>query len=323
MLQKVNTVFVGKKLNIAGATLAAGDIVIINANTGAPMAATTMENTDKIQLGYVKATGATDADANIVKTQVIEKNKVDSKVYSAYAAKSEATSTIDFTNSTFVAGYRYVIRVIYNDLYEHPGQFTHSYEVIAAEGETATTIAVKFANKINAHVGKRVTASSATAKKVILTAIEITPNGFSTAGKEAITPYSQVQMKVVAYYTNPASFFGGKYNQIAGVVITTNDSKPGKGNPYIVRDREQDALAYKGITYRTEWPVIKPELTVDLSKSYDTVVVEFTKNYQSPDNQYVKSTQIASEIYIQNDAATGTKASDLSSAIDEWINPTV
>ena len=126
-------------------------------------------------------------------------------------------------------------------------------------------------------------------------------------------------MKVVAYWSNPSSVFGSTFNAIPGIEITTTDSKPGKGNPYIVRDREQAALGYKGITYRTTWPVIKPELNVNLSKSYDSIVLEFAKDYQSPDNQYVKSTEIATEIYVDNTAASGSKASDLNTALAAWI----
>lgn len=319
MLQKPNTVFVGSKVNAAATSLAVGDVVLINAATGAPLAIASIANAKSIQLGYVKAIGATDADATIVKTQVISKDKVNSLVYSAYAAKTEASSVIDFTGVTPVAGYRYVVRVIYNDLYEHPGQYTHSYEAIAATGETATTLATKIGAKIAAHKGARVTVADDAAGELTLTAKEVVLNGFGTQGKETITPYSQVQMKVVAYWSNPSSVFGSTFNAIPGIEITTTDSKPGKGNPYIVRDREQAALAYKGITYRTTWPVIKPELTVNLAKSYDTLVIEFARGYQSPDNQYVKSTEIATEIYVDNSATAGSKASDLNTAIAAWI----
>ena len=105
------------------------------------------------------------------------------------------------------------------------------------------------------------------------------------------------------------------YEPVVGATVVTTQSKPGKGNPYIVRDREQDALGYKGITFRTTWPIIKPELNVNLAKSYDTLVTEYTVNYQSPDNQYVKGTDLTAEVYIDNSATAGSKASDLNTAI--------
>ena len=316
MMQKVNTVFVGKKVNAAGTTLAVGDIVAINAATGAVIATANIATAEAIQLGYVRGIGATDANANIVKTQVIGKNNVDNITADgecAYVAKTEAAASIDFTGVTPVAGNRYVIRVIYKDLYEHPGQFTHSYEVIATAADTIDTIGDKFAARINAHKGARATATYTAGTDVLLISAKVI-DGFGTAGKEAITPYSQVQMQVVAYYTNGTDITGAQ-NAIPGITISNAVvSKPGKGNPFIVRDREQAALSYKGITYRTEFPVIKPELNVDLSKTYDTLVVEYTRDYQSPDNQYVKSTGLAAEVYVE----AGQGAEALRDILQPW-----
>ena len=125
-------------------------------------------------------------------------------------------------------------------------------------------------------------------------------------------------MRVVAYTTNPSSQFNSAKDAIVGITITQVESQPGKGNAYIVRDREQAALGYKGITYRTEWPVIKPELNVDLTATYDTLVIEFDKEYQSPDNQYVKSTDLAAELYVDH-TNTGT-LSALNDLILAWAS---
>ena len=74
------------------------------------------------------------------------------------------------------------------------------------------------------------------------------------------------------------------------------------------------ALAYKGITYRTTWPIVKPELNVNLSSTYDTLVIESTNSYQSPDNQYVKETDVATEVYV----AAGQGLEALRDAIAAW-----
>lgn len=380
MLKNPNTVFVGSKFNAAGTSLAAGDVVLINANTGAVLAATDIATTDAIQLGFVKSTGAVN---NIKKTGVIKKSNIKKSVYSAYATKVEASSVVTIANNSIVAGKRYVVRIVYKDIYEHPGQFTHSYEAFSTTASTNATIVSAIAKSINAHKGARVNAYSAyfsgtvagvspaativatgavtedivldadststlaqliaaynlanptitltllagdsadvptaditvVAGKLYLTAKEVVLNGFSTAGKEAISPYSQVEMDVFLYYTDPAKPLTNVYEPVVGATVVTTKSKPGKGNPYIVRDREQDALGYKGITFRTTWPIIKPELNVNLAKSYDTLVTEYTVNYQSPDNQYVKGTDLTAEVYIDNSAASGSKASDLNTAI--------
>jgi len=314
MLQKPNTVFVAKKINTAGTSLVAGDIVVINAETGAVSASntiTTLATAPKaIQLGFVKA------DGSITKTQVIGRKSIKNLQYGAYVAKTVASAVINFTSVVPVIGHRYVLRLIYRDLYEHPGQFTHSYETIATTTAPAD-LAIALNKIINASSSARVT--SAIAGNIItLTAKSVTDNGFGTQGKEAITPYSQVQMRVVAYTTNPSSQFNSAKDAIVGITITQVESQPGKGNAYIVRDREQAALGYKGITYRTEWPVIKPELNVDLTATYDTLVIEFDKEYQSPDNQYVKSTDLAAELYVDH-TNTGT-LSALNDLILAWAS---
>ena len=323
MLQKVNTVFVGKNVNTTGATLVKGDIVLVNASTGAPMAIADLApvageaGVPAIQLGYVKSTGSTDADANIVKTQTISRGKVVNVKNTDYVAKTEAVATLDWTAVTFVEGYRYVIRIIYKDLYEHPGQFTHTYELIYNGTDTVDQFGAKFKAIINKHAGRRVNAEYTEGTDILtLTAKVIDGPEAGIATKEAITPYSQVAMTVVAYYTNPSTLLGNSYEAINGLVIVNTPSKPGKGNPFIVRDREQAALGYKGITYRTTWPVIKPELNVDLTKTYDELVVEFDKEYQSPDNQYVKNTGIAAEVYVEHNNDLDT----LSDAISLWAS---
>ena len=328
MLQKVNTVFVGKQSYVVAAVpgdanaLTVGDVVMINPASGNVLTVAQLTTAvPSIQLGLVKSVGTLNKDAEIVKSQIIDRTKITNITENgtcAYVAKTEASSVLDFVGVVPVAGYRYVVRCIYKDLYEHPGQYTQSYEVIAVTGETDITLATKFHTRINAHAGSRVTSADNAAGAITLTAKEVVLNGFATQGKEAITPYSQVMLNVVAYYTVPSTPFNNEYSSIPSLTITTTASKPGRGNKYIVRDREQDALAYKGITYRTEWPVIKPELNVDLSKNYDTLVLEFDKNYQSPDNQYVKSTSFASEVYIDTAGGAGD-AEVLRDGIAAWM----
>lgn len=305
MLQKVNTVFVAGKFNLTGATPAAADVIVYDASTGAVIDATTAIPTTvkAIQLGYVKP-----GDLSVTKTQVIGKTMItnitpdgtqanlDNHTAGAYIAPTNAHGTVNFTSATIIPGNRYVLRLIYRDLYEHPGQFTHSYEFVATTND-ATLVATAITTAINAHSNARVVATIS-GDIITLQAKDITANGFGTQGLEAITPYSQVQMKIVAYTTVPASRYVSAYDAIPGLVITNVESAPGKGNPFIVRDREQAALAYKGITYRTEWPIIKPVLNTNLSATYDTLVIDFKNQYQSPDNQYVKSTELTAEVYV-------------------------
>ena len=120
-------------------------------------------------------------------------------------------------------------------------------------------------------------------------------------GKESINLYSQVSVDAFVRKTVPNGLLSNVMYPVAGLSITKTQGTPGKGNPKIVRDREQAALGYKGITFRTHWPVIKPELNVNLSATYDTMVIENWNSYQSPDNQYVKTTPMATELYVVAD----------------------
>lgn len=311
MLQKPNTVFVGTAINTAAETSAptAGQVFVLSAETGKPIDIDDIGDHNLIQLGLVRG------DGSISKTQSIGKDSVKNLKANTYAAKTEASASIDLTGVTPVVGYRYVIRVIYKDIYEHPGQYTHSYEVIAKTGDTVDTIGASFAAKINAHQGARATATYTVGTDVLLiTAKTISGNMNSMKGKEGISLYTQVQMHVVTYYTIPNSAFSSGMNAIPGITITVTPSDPGRGNAFVVRDREQAALGYKGITYRTTWPIIKPELNVNLAATYDELVIEFEKEYQSPDNQYVKSTGLASEVYVP----TGGNNAGLRTALAVW-----
>ena len=311
MLQKPNTVFVGTKFNDAPETsFAAGDVVLVDASTGAVKDIADIADCSSIQIGLVQADGTT-----IKKSGQIYKHVIKNILYNEYVAKTESTVSFDWTAVTLVPGYRYVIRLIYKDLYEHPGQFTHTYEHIATATETRDTLGAALVAKINAHTGARCTASYGT-NVITCTAKTMTANMNSMMGKEGITPYSQVQMTGVAYYTVPNSAFSS-HTAIPGIDITTVASAPGKGNPYVIRDREQAALAYKGITYRTTWPIIKPELNVDLTESYDEFILEYAVNYQSPDNQYVKATDLAVEVYTENREGLAS-LDDLRTAIAVW-----
>ena len=66
---------------------------------------------------------------------------------------------------------------------------------------------------------------------------------------------------------------------------------PGRGNAYIVRDRENWNLGYEGIQYRANaiYPYIAPEFRSDLNAKYDTITIEWDNKYLSNDNQYIKN----------------------------------
>lgn len=309
MLQYVNSVLVGKAQSATAKTLAtaaAGDILMFDA-TGAVIATEALAAAaNEVKLGlvtantqdYVKADGTTDAIKVIKYTNLIPKNAIRTSNAFAFAAVVEDKIVFDFKTFVPVIGNRYVLRIIYKDLYEHPGQFTHTYEVIANSATLADLINA-FALQINKDTRRRVLATK-TATVLTITALAKNDN----EGKESINIYTQVDMDAVMYYTNPsATGFASKNKYpLASATITKTAGTPGIGNPKLIRDREQAALSYKGITNRTWWPVIKPELNVDLSKKYDGTIIEFEPEHRTAEDGFRKTKQSV-EVYVDNTTA--------------------
>lgn len=309
MLQYVNSVLVGKAQSATAKTMAtavAGDILMFDEfgallDTQAKAAAT-----DKVKLGlvsdkvqsYVKADGTTSTIKVIQYSNIIDRKSIRNYSPFVYTAVKEDSVVIDFKTFVPVVGNRYVLRIIYKDLYEHPGQFTHTYEVIASTATLADLIN-KFTLQINKDTRRRVLATS-TASAITLTALAKDDN----EGKESINIYTQVCADAVLYYTNPnATGFASKNKYpLSGVTIVKTSGTAGKGNAKLIRDREQAALSYRGIMNRTWWPVIKPELNVDLSGKYDGFVLEFEPEHRTAEDGFRKTKQSV-EVYALNTTA--------------------
>lgn len=224
----------------------------------------------------------------------IMKGSKPNMVFNEYAAAVEDKIIIAATNVVPEVGHRYVLRLVYTDIYEAPGQFTHTYEVIA-KSTNATDLIKAFENKINKHKEARVVATSSAA--------ELTLNAKEMPYNEGImldSNYSQVSVEAFMWKTIPSGSLSNAMYPITNLTISKTQGNPGKGNPKIVRDRENAALGYRGITHRANgiYPYIAPELKADLSATYDTLSIEWDNKYLSDDNQYIKTTPLACELYV-------------------------
>ena len=284
MLNHVNTVLIGTNCPASytnEAALAKGDVALFDENKKLLTSANAAEAAKAVYIGVAADTYqvADNTGALVTKREIkfstpIQKGSKPTMVYSDYVAPSEDVIEIAFSGSTIEVGHRFVLRLVYGDIYEAPGQFTHTYEVIATSTSTAD-LAAAFMAKINKHVSRRVDASiDGTLSTLKLTAKVKDDN----EGKESINLYSQVSVDAFVWKTIPNGLLSNVMYPVAGLSITKTQGTPGKGNAKIVRDREQAALGYKGITFRTHWPVIKPELNVNLSATYDTMVIENWNN---------------------------------------------
>ena len=307
MLQKVNTVLIAKTAPATFTTadaLADGAIALFNENKQILTSAAAAASAKAIYVGVCEGKedvynqAGTKSTKSIIRfSKEIQKGSNPTLVVTSFAAKSEDKIVITATSVTPEVGHRYVLRLVYNDIYEAPGQFTHTYEVIAKTTAPADLMSA-FAKKINKHQEARVTAAVAAAV-LTLTAKEIPYN----QGVTLDHGYTQVSVEAFMWTTIPSGLLSNAMYPISNLTIAKTQGTPGKGNAYIVRDREDAAMGYRGITHRANgiYPYIAPEFRSDLSAEYDTITMEWDNKYLSDDNQYIKTTPLAVEMYIVKD----------------------
>lgn len=301
MLQHVNTVLIAKTAPASFSTaeaLADGAIALFDENKKILTSAALAAAAKSIYVGVCEGKedvydqkGAKSTKSVIRFSMPIQKGSNPTLVVTPFVAKAEDKIVITATNVVPEVGHRYVLRLVYNDIYEAPGQFTHTYEVIA-KTTAPKDLVDAFVKKINKHKEARVTASAGTAV-LTLTAKEIPYND----------GYTQVSVEAFMCTTIPSGLLSNVMYPISNLTIAKTQGTPGKGNAYIVRDRENAAMGYRGITHRANgiYPYIAPEFRSDLSAEYDTITMEWDNKYLSDDNQYIKTTPLAVEMYIVKD----------------------
>lgn len=312
MLNKVNKVLIAKTAPTSYTTVDAlvdGDIALFNENKVIVKSATEAEAATALYIGVCVGKedvydqeGTKSTKSVINYSMPIQKGSKPSMVFTEFVAKAEDKVVITATNVTPEVGHRYVLRIVYNDIHEAPGQFTHTYEVIA-KTTNATDLITSFKNKINNHKQARVVATSS-ATVLTLTAKEIPYN----QGITLDAGYCQVSMDVFMWKTIPSGLLSNVMYPISNLTIAKTQGTPGRGNAYIVRDRENWNLGYEGIQYRANaiYPYIAPEFRSDLSAEYDTLTLEWDNLYLSNDNQYIKTTPLSAEIYVNKDRISGS-----------------
>jgi hypothetical protein len=247
----------------------------------------------------------------------------DIKSYNAltYAADTEDTITIDFTNleaslltKLAEGGKRIVVRLTYKDMPHRYRKWTESYEYVTEVNDTKATIAANISDLINKEWKRaRVTADKSTANKVILTAMPYDDDD----SVDSISPANKVRFNANIYYTDPAADGWESLNKHfpTGVSITKVPGKQYPASAKLVRDRESWAMGYLGILNRGEgtWPIIKPAMETDLSAHYDALTLEFENMYRAADDIQRKTKQTL-EVY----GLTG-QLSDLKDILDAFV----
>ena len=321
MIQHVNTVLIGKTLPSAYTTadaLTAGDVALFNQNRAIIKTAADAAKATSLYIGVaqnkVKVTmpdGSVADKANIKFGNEIQKNSNPSAVIGEYVAPVQDKIVITLTDATIIAGHRYVLRIVYKDMYEAPGQFTHTYEVFAAN-TTAADLAAAIVKKINKHANRRVNAS-ASAAVITLTAMEKDDNN----GVYSLNEYSVVDMEASLYVTIPGAILSNQPDAIPGATIVKTPGNPGKGYWKQVRDAEVRYMGYQGHVFTGAYPEVVQDRMVEQDATYDYITVENDNKYLSNDNQYIKTTPLTTELYVKH--STGFASSIVAKGIENFI----
>lgn len=321
MIQHVNTVLIGKNLPAAYTTavaLSAGDVALFDQNRAIIKTATDAAKATSLYIGVaqnkVKVTlpdGSVADKANIKFGNEIQKNSNPSAVIGEYVAPVQDKIVITLTDATIIAGHRYVLRIVYKDMYEAPGQFTHTYEVFAAN-TTAADLATAIVKKINKHANRRVNAS-ASAAVITLTAMEKDDNN----GVYSLNEYSVVDMEASLYVTIPGAILSNQPDAIPGATIVKTPGNPGKGYWKQVRDAEVRYMGYQGHVFTGAYPEVVQDRMVEQDATYDYITVENDNKYLSNDNQYIKTTPLTTELYVKH--SSGFASSIVAKGIENFI----
>lgn len=301
MLQSVHSVLIGKTCPASYTTadaLAAGDVALFNENKALIKTAAEAATASSLYVGVAGSKinvtmpdGSVAQKANIDFSNEIKKNSKPSAVIGEYVAPVEEKIVITLTDATIVAGNRYVLRIVYKDMYEAAWQFTHTYEVYA-ESTTAADLAAAVVKKINAHKNRRVQATVSSAV-ITLTAMPKDDN----EGVDSLNEYSVVTMEASLYETIPGALLANQPKAVAGATIAKTVGNPGKGYWKQVRDAEVRNMGYKGHVFTGAYPSVEQARKVIEGAEYDYAIIENDNLYLSNDNQYIKTTPLTTEVY--------------------------
>jgi hypothetical protein len=307
MFTKPSQVLIGTEVKIADwKTLTAGQITVVDENF---KAATAPANAKSLYIGV--CTGEDENGNKIIKwSDRIQKASKPAYAVNAAEDPVAAKIEIDLAGVTPVVGHRYVLRILYKDMNIANFQFTHTYEHVATT-TAAADLGEAILAKINKHANRRVNATFAS-NKLTLTAKDKNYDN----SVNSLDEYSIVSMDASLYVTIPGALLSNQPEKVIGAEIVKTEGKPGKGFWKQVRDTELRAMGYKGQVYTGAYPSIEQERMVEKGAKYNNINIENDNLYLSPDNQYVKTTPVMTEIYCKGAVTAIKSALDAFGATD-------
>lgn len=301
MITSVHTVLIGTKCPASYTTADAlndGEVALFDQNRAILKTAAEAAKASSLYVGVAgpkinvtMPNGTVAQKANIEFSNEIQKSSKPSAVIGANVKPTQDRVVVTLTNATVVAGYRYVLRVLYKDIEANNFQFTHTYEVYAESNE-AQKLAEAFVKKINAHKNRRIQAQN-DAAILTLTAMVKDDN----EGVHSLNEYSVVDMEVSLYHTVPGALLANQPEAVVGATIVKTPGNPGRGFWKQVRDAEVRYMGYKGHVFTGAYPEVEQARKVVEGTKYDYAVIENDNLYLSNDNQYIKTTPLTTEVY--------------------------
>jgi len=341
MLKRVDKILIGTDIDreaalvggysihdiIAHANVDIGEIIILDRNKSVIPAGATIANTDIIYIAQVTAETFTYTDRvgtafagskRLRFSDPIEGAKVRSYRAEPFVVKAEKVVTLAAVTAPLVAGTEFVLRLVYKDIKEHPGQFTQTYRFTLVAGALTTTDLFNgLRTALNGHSGRRVDGTGAAT--LILTGREIPE---CCTGLTDIDKFNMVDFTVYLNYVDA----DGNWQAVTGAAQTlTTPLAYGSGNWEQIRDIEKAQMAHLGITNLTHFPVVSPAMSTVVDSYYDMIVIEHDKTYLAPNNQGVEQTPITTVIALATAVTginAGTQAGLIVGALNTWMAST-
>lgn len=302
MINKTYNLFIGKDIDrttelaagegfdVVSANIAEGEIVVLDKDMKVLADDATSSDSDTIYIaeGGSRTFDYNDEDGNslsgrrILLSSPIKHDLLRKVTFTANKGKTEANAEIPAITDSVSEGTEYVLRLVYRDVEDHPGQFTQTYRYVAKSGDGSEDVFDGLRKRIANHKGSRVKAGGTTT--LTLDAKEI-PESTSTLND--IDEFKMVDFEVFFNYVDSDNVW-----QEVGLDsdITMNHAVYGVGNWEQIRDIEKSEKGYRGITNRTHFPVIEPEFRTEKGQDYNSFIIEYDAAYRSPDNSYEKFT---------------------------------
>ena len=344
MLKRTDKLLIGKDISrdadvIAGAGLktisastgmASGEVVVLDKFKKVLAAGSTIADTESIFIcqgtgetfDFTNEAGTlTSSNRKLLFSDIIEGAKVKKFLGKSYTAKAEQVTTLTFTGVPVLAT-EYIIRVVYKDIKERPAPFTQTYRYVATAADVASldVFTTSLAAKVNAHSGRRVAATE-TATTLVLTGRPIPEctSGVTDIDKLSMVEFDTLMLRVDSSGNWASAVDGTGITALTNVLTTTTTY--GQGTWEKIRDVEKLQLGHVGITNKTQFPVVAPDVATVKDETYDQIVIEHDKTYLAPNSQGIEVTSLTTVIAIPDNASgpASNQMGDILAQLNPWM----